>query len=137
MLHLDGSDGVLPVHGDEVVLLERRAGASLPTGTAARFSESSGTGGVGPGSATGGGPATEGEEARPETVVGRVTSAARHHELGPIALAVIKRTVDPLAGLAVLAEGIRIAAAQEVIVPPDAGAEANVPRLPRLGSVRR
>jgi folate-binding protein YgfZ len=100
MLHLDGSDGVLPVHGDEVVLLEAGEDGS-------------------------------------ETVVGRVTSAARHHELGPIALAVIKRTVDPLAGLAVLADGIRIAAAQEVIVPPDAGAEANVPRLPRLGAVRR
>jgi folate-binding protein YgfZ len=100
MLHLDGSDSVLPVHGDEVVLLET------------------------------------GEDGG-ETVVGKVTSAARHHELGPIALAVIKRTVDPLAGLAVLADGIRIAAAQEVIVPPDAGAEADVPRLPRLGAVRR
>jgi folate-binding protein YgfZ len=98
MLHLDGSDGVLPVHGDSVAL-----------------------------------PATEGED----TVVGQVTSSAQHHELGPIALAIIKRTVDPLADLVVLAEGIRVAAAQEVIVPPDAGAEANVPRLPRLGAVRR
>jgi len=105
MLHLDGSDGVLPVHGDEVVLVGSDKGGSVSTSS--------------------------------ETVVGKVTSAARHHELGPIALAVVKRTVDPLAGLAVLAEGIRIAAAQEVIVPPDAGAEANVPRLPRLGAVRR
>jgi hypothetical protein len=30
-----------------------------------------------------------------------------------------------------------ISAAQEVIVPTDAGAEANVPRLPRLGAVKR
>ncbi|HXR45065.1 MAG TPA: folate-binding protein, partial [Pseudolysinimonas sp.] len=49
MLHLDGSQGGLPEHGDEVVL--------------------------------------------GDTVVGRVTAAARHYELGPIALAVLKRTV--------------------------------------------
>jgi folate-binding protein YgfZ len=97
MLHLDGSDAVLPVHGDSVAL---------------------------PG-------------ADDDTVVGQITSSAQHHELGPIALAVIKRTVDPLADLVVLAEGIRVAAAQEIIVPPDAGASANVPRLPRLGAVRR
>jgi hypothetical protein len=60
-----------------------------------------------------------------------------HYELGPIALAVIKRNTEHDAELSVLAEDIRIAAAQEVIVPRDAGAEANVPRLPRLGAVRR
>ncbi|TMR09033.1 folate-binding protein YgfZ [Nonomuraea turkmeniaca] len=49
--------------------------------------------------------------------VGVVGSAARHHELGPIALAVIKRTVPVDAPL--LAGGV--AAAQEVVVPPDAG----------------
>lgn len=76
----------------------------------------------------------EGAEAR---VVGRVTSAARHHELGPIALAVIRRMTDPLATLVVLSDGIRVAASQEVIVPPGAGAAANVPRLPRLGAVTR
>ncbi|MFM9878192.1 MAG: YgfZ/GcvT domain-containing protein, partial [Rhodoglobus sp.] len=100
MLHLDGSEGVLPAAGDPVVLA---------------------------------GPA----EADPTTQVGRVTSAAIHHELGPIALAVIKRMVDPAADLVVVSEGTSIAAAQEVIVPPDAGAEANVPRLPRLGAVSR
>jgi folate-binding protein YgfZ len=98
MLHLDGSDAVLPAHGDSVAV-----------------------------------PGADGDD----TVVGQITSSAQHHELGPIALAVIKRTVDPLADLVVLAGGIRIAAAQEIIVPPDAGAEANVPRLPRLGAVRR
>jgi folate-binding protein YgfZ len=69
--------------------------------------------------------------------VGSVTSAALHHELGPIALAMVKRRVDPAAVLGVAVEGERIAATQEVIVPPDAGATVSVPRIPRLGSVRR
>jgi folate-binding protein YgfZ len=93
MLHLDGSESVLPVHGDPVQLGDK--------------------------------------------VVGSVTSAARHHELGPIALAVVKRNTDPDAVLTVAADGTLVAASQEVIVPPDAGAAANVPRLPRLGQVRR
>ena len=99
MLHLDGSEGVLPGPGDSVLLPS--ADDSAPT------------------------------------EVGRITSAAIHHELGPIALAVIKRNVDPAADLVVAADGAQVAAAQEVIVPTDAGAEANVPRLPRLGAVRR
>ena len=45
--------------------------------------------------------------------VGRVTSSARHHELGPVALAVVKRSTDVAATL--LADGVT--AAQEVIVP--------------------
>jgi tRNA-modifying protein YgfZ len=73
-----------------------------------------------------------------DSEVGTVTSAAQHHELGPIALAVIKRSVDPSAQLTVRAgEDGDIAAAQELIVPPSAGATADVPRLPRLGAVRR
>jgi hypothetical protein len=39
--------------------------------------------------------------------------------------------------LTVNSEGTVLAAAQEVIVPPDAGATARVPRLPRLGAVTR
>jgi tRNA-modifying protein YgfZ len=94
LLHLDGSDAVLPVAGDEV--------------------------------------------RRDETTVGRITASAVHHELGPIALAVVKRTADPSAELIVVtADGTAVAAAQEVIVPPEAGAEADIPRLPRLGAVRR
>jgi hypothetical protein len=62
---------------------------------------------------------------------------ARHHELGPIALAVIKRSTDPLAQLAVNVEGVLVPAAQEIVVPPSAGAAADVPRLPRLGAVTR
>jgi folate-binding protein YgfZ len=94
LLHLDGSEGVLPEPGDDVLL--------------------------------------------GDSVVGRITAASRHHELGPIALAVLKRSTDQEAALAVqTADGAVISAAQQVIVPPDAGAEANVPRLPRVGAVRR
>jgi hypothetical protein len=88
LLHLDGSEGILPEHGDPVL-----AG---------------------------------------DAEVGQVTSAAMHYELGPIALAVIKRSTDPAAELVVRADGADIAAAQEVIVPPSAGAEADIPKLPRL-----
>jgi tRNA-modifying protein YgfZ len=56
------------------------------------------------------------------TEVGFVGSAARHFELGPIGLGLVKRTVP--ADAALLADGV--AAAQEVIVPPDAGANVKV-----------
>lgn len=83
LLHLDGSVGGLPAHGDPVLLGERE--------------------------------------------VGWVASAAQHYELGPIATAVIKRTVDAQAGLVVSASEPAaggdpgnapraIAAAQEVVV---------------------
>jgi hypothetical protein len=88
-LQLDGSDSLLPAHGDEVL-----AG---------------------------------------DAVVGTVTSAARHYEDGPIALAVIRRNTPVDAELLVrTADGV-VLAAQEVIVPPDAGATADIPRIPRLG----
>lgn len=93
LLHLDGSDSVLPAPGDEVRL------RGIP--------------------------------------VGRLTSSAMHFELGPIALAVLKRTTDEGATLTVHAGDTDIAASQEVIVPANAGAVANVPRIPRLGAVRR
>ncbi|GAB3206862.1 YgfZ/GcvT domain-containing protein [Marinactinospora thermotolerans] len=54
--------------------------------------------------------------------VGVVGSSARHHELGPIALGLVKRTVPVDADLTV--DGI--AAAQEVIVSPDTGANAKI-----------
>jgi folate-binding protein YgfZ len=82
-------------------------------------------------------PARGADVLRDDTVVGRVTSAALHHELGPIALAVVKRTLPTDAAVVVAAEDERIAAAQEVIVPPEAGAAASVPRLPRLSSRAR
>ncbi|MGN6326761.1 CAF17-like 4Fe-4S cluster assembly/insertion protein YgfZ [Pseudolysinimonas sp.] len=88
LLHLDGSEGGLPAHGDEVLLGDKSAG--------------------------------------------RITAAARHYELGPIALAVVKRTTDPGAALTVRTGDGDMAAAQEVIVPVDAGATADVPRLARI-----
>jgi len=51
------------------------------------------------------------------TSVGFVGTSARHHELGPIALALIKRNVEAAAELVV--DGI--AAAQEAIVDPEIG----------------
>ncbi|KTR52086.1 YgfZ/GcvT domain-containing protein [Curtobacterium oceanosedimentum] len=93
MLHLDGSDGVLPVPGTAVEL--------------------------------------DGKD------VGRLTASALHHELGPIGLAVVKRSLDPAATLTLTVDDVVVTAAQETIVPPEAGSTANVPRLPRLGAVRR
>ena len=49
--------------------------------------------------------------------IGFIGSTARHHELGPIALAVIKRNVD--VGATLMVDGV--AATQEVIVDPEAG----------------
>ena len=74
LLHLDGTEEVLPPHGAEVRL------------------------------------AADGPEGRP---VGFVTSAARHHELGPVALALVKRNVPVDA---VLLAGT-VPAGQEVVVP--------------------
>jgi hypothetical protein len=56
------------------------------------------------------------------TQVGFVGSAARHFELGPIGLGLVKRSADVNATL--LADGV--AATQEVVVPPDAGANVKV-----------
>ncbi|WP_244248300.1 folate-binding protein [Rathayibacter sp. VKM Ac-2801] len=97
LLQLDGSDSVLPAHGDVVTALKN------------------------------------GEPVE----VGTVTSSAWHYEDGPVALAVVKRSVPVDLELTVLAGDSRVAAAQEVVVPPGAGAEAGVPRLPRLGATTR
>jgi folate-binding protein YgfZ len=56
------------------------------------------------------------------TQVGFVGSAARHFELGPIGLGLVKRSLDVSAAL--LADGV--AAAQEVVVSPEAGANVKV-----------
>jgi hypothetical protein len=56
------------------------------------------------------------------TQVGFVGSAARHFELGPIGLGLVKRSVDVHATL--LAD--EVAAAQEVVVSPEAGANVRV-----------
>jgi tRNA-modifying protein YgfZ len=57
-----------------------------------------------------------------EVEVGFTGSAARHFELGPIALALIKRTVPADAAL----RSGGVPAAQEVVVSPDAGANVKI-----------
>jgi folate-binding Fe-S cluster repair protein YgfZ len=52
-----------------------------------------------------------------DRAVGFVGSSARHHELGPIAMALLKRNVPVDAELRV----DEIAAAQEVVVDPEVG----------------
>jgi folate-binding protein YgfZ len=54
--------------------------------------------------------------------VGFVGSSARHYELGPIALALVKRNVAVTDTLTTAG----ITAAQEVIVPPDAGGKVKI-----------
>jgi folate-binding Fe-S cluster repair protein YgfZ len=69
LLHLDGSEFVLPEHGTPVSL--------------------------------------DGRE------IGRITSSARHYELGPVALAIVKRAVPVDAVL----DAGGVPASQEVLVP--------------------
>ncbi|MGV1004033.1 MAG: YgfZ/GcvT domain-containing protein [Candidatus Nanopelagicales bacterium] len=72
LAHLDGSEGLLPSHGDQVEVGAR--------------------------------------------VVGFVGSSARHHELGPIASVIVKRSLDPSADLLIrTADGV-VAATQEVVI---------------------
>lgn len=52
-------------------------------------------------------------------VVGWVGTAARHHELGPIATVLLKRTTDPDSDLMVDTADGPVAAAQEIVVAPD------------------
>lgn len=52
-----------------------------------------------------------------DRVVGAVTSVARHHMDGPIALAVIKRSAPVDVDLVVACDGGAVAAGQEVVVP--------------------
>ena len=67
-----------------------------------------------------------------EKVRGKITSVAQHFEMGPIALAVISRSVPEDAPLEVSGKHGSIAATQEVIVPQSAGSVANIPKLPKL-----
>ena len=67
-------------------------------------------------------------------VVGRITSVARHHELGPVALAVVKRSTPTHVDLVVDCAGGAVAAGQEAIVPGE-GVSADRP-LP-IGPVAR
>lgn len=89
MLHLDGSEHLLPGPGDEV-----RHG---------------------------------------EKVVGRLTTVVRHEELGPVALAVVKRSVPADAPLT--AGGV--AAAQEIVVGTDGVTDVRPAERPGAGLRRR
>lgn len=64
-----------------------------------------------------------------ERVIGKVTASGNHYEAGPIALALIKRSVDSDAEL-VFENGQ--SATQEVLVPQSAGSVSGVPKLPKL-----
>lgn len=50
--------------------------------------------------------------------LGQITSVAQHHELGPIALAVLKRAADPQAQLEITVQDEIVTATQEIIVSP-------------------
>lgn len=56
-----------------------------------------------------------------ENLVGKVTSVGQHFEMGPIALALIKRNVSITEELSIVSGTETIAATQEVIVPQSAG----------------
>lgn len=130
LLHLDGSEGELPGPGALVFL------AGQGTGDAAGS-----TPGEASATVTSATVASAAAASAPRPV-GRVTRVALHHEWGGIALALLKRSVpgdallevrrgehaaDPQAPV----EGV-VAAAQEVIVPSDAGATRDIPRFKRL-----
>lgn len=84
LLHLDGSESLLPEPGATVhSVVEAEAGRE------------------------------------PGRAIGTITSAARHHEWGPIALALIKRSVSEDDDLLVDCEGVPVAAVQETIVPAE------------------
>lgn len=60
-------------------------------------------------------------------VKGRITSVGQHHEMGPIALAVVSRSVSETAVLDIAG----VAATQEVIVPASAGATVEKRSVPK------
>lgn len=67
-----------------------------------------------------------------EKTRGKITSVAQHFDMGPIALAVISRSVPEDATLEIVGKHGPIAATQEIIVPQSAGSVANIPKLPKL-----
>ena len=69
-----------------------------------------------------------------EKAVGAVTTVARHHELGPVALAVLRRAVPVEAALTVDVAGEqRVAAAQEPLVGPEGRSQASPAQRPGAG----
>lgn len=66
-----------------------------------------------------------------DVAIGKVTSVGQHHEMGPIALGLVKRNTQPDIELKVVnaATGESLSATQEVIVPVDAGSVVDVSGL--------
>ena len=66
-----------------------------------------------------------------EVAIGKVTSVGQHHEMGPIALGLVKRNTPVDIELRVVnaATGESLSATQEVIVPVDAGSVVDVSGL--------
>lgn len=66
-----------------------------------------------------------------EVAIGKVTSVGQHHEMGPIALGLVKRSISTEIELKVVnaATGESLSATQEVIVPVDAGSVVDVSGL--------
>ena len=66
-----------------------------------------------------------------DRAAGTITSVAQHHELGPVALAVVRRATDPEAELIVDCEGGAVSASQELIGNPDGvSTDRPAPRAP-------
>jgi tRNA-modifying protein YgfZ len=140
LLHLDGSENRLPAHGEAVVMGGAAAAAAAgqtaaagPAGDAGLAGDAAADAEAGQATDAGaGGDVGAGGDA---AAIGFTGSAARHYELGPIALALVKRTTPVTATL----ETAGIAAAQEVIVPPDAGGkvQAELKRFRAGGLVGR
>jgi folate-binding protein YgfZ len=63
--------------------------------------------------------------------LGKITSVGQHHEMGPIALGLVKRNTPTDVELKVVstANGEELSATQEVIVPTDAGSVVDVSAL--------
>ena len=66
------------------------------------------------------------------TARGKITSVGQHHEMGPIALALLFRSVPEDSALIVRTSLGDIAATQEVIVPQSAGKANDIPKIPKL-----
>ena len=63
---------------------------------------------------------------------GKITSVGQHHEMGPIALALLFRAVPEDSALIVRTGLGDLAASQEVIVPQSAGKANDIPKIPKL-----
>src|SRR5690606_18103472 len=74
-------------------------------------------------------PAPGAEERLGAKAGGHVPPVGQHFELGPVALALVRRVTATDEPLTVDAGGIQVAASQEVIVPQDAGMVAPRPKL--------